>query len=93
MAVEAGTVEGAPCSIGAGIQPALDIGCDRLVVAGVGAIQLAGDAGRVAADLLGGTGRAKTGLFELDLEGGTQVTLLPWRLKLCDVSHSRISSR
>ena len=34
MAFQAGAVEGALCSIGAGIQPALDIGYDGLVVSG-----------------------------------------------------------
>ena len=93
MAVEASAVERTLCSIGAGVQPALDIGGDRLVVTGVGAVQPACDAGRVSADLVGGTGRAETGLFELNLEGSAQVALLRCRLKLCDVSHSRFSSR
>ena len=70
MAVEAGTFEGALCGIGAGVQTALDIGCDSVVVIGVGAVQPAGDAGGVSADLVCGTNGAEAGPFELDPEGG-----------------------
>lgn len=55
MAVKTGTDEGAPRGIGAGVQPALDIGCDRPVVTGgplsavVGTVQLArGGSGALA---------------------------------------------
>lgn len=78
MSVESGTLEGALCGIGTGLQPAFSIGCDGLVVTGVGAAQPACDAGGVSANLIGGAGRAKAGLFERDLEDGVQVALLRW---------------
>ena len=92
MTVEAGTIEGARCGIGTGIQPALDIGCDGVVITGVCAVQPACDAGGVSADLIGGAGRAETRLFELNLKCRAEVALLRLWLKVCDITYSRFSS-